>query len=302
MAKLSQREENFRKRVLIWREAFLDETTGIYRTIGDLLWHYAAFATLVKIVGLAAARREGEPAINQMLFDLAAEGFWANLLLGTRRLLDGGCLKGETGVYSLRSVISDVEACLPMLTRRRYIEVVRQAPYDYYSIELREQQRVLSLGSASWVDNSSLISRCAHSDFDKMSGTDEASRSEGDVILPAVLQNLEKRLASLDSIGKFVSSHIAHSGNFESRAGKSLGDAFDIRESRLALKNLQEIAGLVGLWFANTGAAGLAVYQGDQFAGLDAPLVRPEQISELTKHWREIEQDIEQWSISDEDL
>ncbi|WP_442879873.1 AbiU2 domain-containing protein [Aurantimonas sp. E1-2-R+4] len=83
-----QRSKQQIERIARWREAFCDDTTGIHKTVQDLLWNYAAFRTTVKILRLANERRDERAPLNQMLFNLISEGYWSSLLLGTRRLLD----------------------------------------------------------------------------------------------------------------------------------------------------------------------------------------------------------------------
>ena len=117
--KIMQKLKHQIERIERWREAFCDDTTGIQKSVQDLLWNYAAFLTTVQIVRLANKRRDENANLNQMLFNMISEGYWSSLLLGTRRLLDNTALKGEAGVYSIRAVVKDVEACKGWLNRAR---------------------------------------------------------------------------------------------------------------------------------------------------------------------------------------
>ncbi|CDN94488.1 hypothetical protein SAMN05892877_104354 [Rhizobium subbaraonis] len=290
------------EQIATWKQAFRDETTGIHKTVRDLIWNYAAFRTTIRIVRLANEKREEHPRLNQMLFDLISDGYWSSLLVGIRRLLDKGPIKGPKGVYSIRSVVKDVEQSRPWLTRRKYIEEVLEARYDLTPMLEEQHQRLIAAkGAATWGDPDLFRSEIAHEQFDFLSGVLPTDRRADDLIDPAVLARIEKRLASLDTIGDHVNSHLAHAGNHESRQGKSLAN-FDIRDAQRALRELKQISDLTGVWFANEGGGGLATFIGDQFAGLDEPLVDTEQIAQLLEHWREIDREVANWSITPKEL
>lgn len=290
------------QRIAAWRDAFQDETTGIHRTIQDLLWNYAAFRTTVRIVRLANEKGGARPPLNQMIFNVVSEGFWSGLLLGTRRLLDKAPINGPKGVYSIRSVVSDVGASRGWLNRQIYVEKVLNAPYDLDRL-LQEQHDslVAAKGRPVWGDPELMKSEAAHRHFDVLSGVSPSERSPGDLISPTVLAKIEARLADLDRIAEHVSSHVAHAGNKQSRQNKELGD-FDIRDAQETLRRLKEVADLVGIWFANEGGAGLATYLGDQFDGLDHAVVDTDDLADLEEQWRLIDREIAGWSIRPEDL
>ncbi|WP_205041991.1 hypothetical protein [Rhodoligotrophos defluvii] len=290
------------QRIAIWRDAFQDETTGIHRTIQDLLWNYAAFRTAVRIVRLANEKRGARPPLNQMIFNLVSEGYWSSLLLGTRRLLDKGPISGPKGVYSIRSVVRDVEASRGWLNRRVYIERVLNAQYDLAPL-LQEQREnlVAAKGRPVWGNPELMKTEAAHRYFDVLSCVSPSQRSPSDLISPTIFTKIEARLTALDRISEHVSSHVAHAGNKRSRQNKEL-DNFDIRDAQKTLKQLKEIADLTGVWFANEGGAGLATYIGDQFDGLDHAVIGSADLTDLAEQWRMIDHEIAGWVIGPEDL
>ncbi len=291
-----QKLEDQIERIKRWQEAFRDDTTGIHKTVQDLLWNYAAFQTTVQIIHLASERQDEGAALNQMLFNLIREGYWSSLLLGTRRLLDNHALKGPKGVYSIRSVVNDVKGSRGWLNRKIYVEKVHRAEYGELDNELA------SKNGPAWVIRERNKSDAAHRCFDELCGKAPPDRASDDLIDPAIFVRIETRLASLDKITKHVNTHVAHSGNKESRGtGRSL-ENFDIHEARSTLKQLKEVSTLVGVWFANEGGAGLATFLGDQFEGLDQPIVRSSDIQKLEQHWQAMDSEIAKWKISAEDL
>ncbi|MDP2699407.1 hypothetical protein [Thalassospira sp.] len=308
------KSEQNAQRITAWRDAFTDDRTGIHRTIQDLLWNYAAFRTTIRIVRLANERRGPRPPLNQMIFNLVSEGFWLSLLLGTRRLLDKGPtmgtrrlldkgpINGPKGVYSIRSVVKDVEACQSWLNRRAYVEQVLDARYDLDRLQQKHHEALLAAkGGVVWASPDLTKSEAAHHNFDILSGVSPSQRSASDLISPTIFTKIEARLVDLDRIAEYVSSHVAHAGNKQSREHKNL-DKFDIRDAQNVLKKLKEIADLVGVWFANEGGAGLATDLGDQFVGLDHPLVETAELADLEEQWRLVDGEIAKWSIRPDEL
>lgn len=300
---MSQRDANLKARIKQWREAFRDNTTGIHKTIHDMVWYYAAFRTAVQIVNLSTEKGAHGPPLNEMMFDLVQTGYWSTLLLGVRRLLDASSvINGKRGVYSLRSVIQDIKACRSLLTRRVYVEWVCEAQYDVERLK-RENWEALRAanGKAVWGDPELPKSEWSHRYFDRLSGVSSEARTPDDLIDTKTFTLIESRLARLDTIAGYVSSHVVHAGNAESREGRGIGE-FDIQDARAALKELKQIADLVGIWFANASSAGLATYLGDQFKGLDKPMIAHAEIKDLERQWREIGQDVASWSASLEEF
>jgi hypothetical protein len=299
----AQADKQLLIRIQRWKEAYNDDTTGIRRTLEDMIEEYAAFVTVSSIVRLSAKRhREDDVPLNQMLFDLVASGFWSRLLLGVRKLLDKGPISGPIGVNSLRSLLQDVRECHRSLNRRVYVEGLRMARYDLATLDTENTEKLRDArGKPVWGDPALTRSTAAHAAFDFLSKIDREQRSAEDIISEDILDQLEARLTKLDNIGDHVSKHVAHSGNAESRKGHDL-ENFDIRDAKEALKALTQVAGLVGDWFAGGSGIGLATLIGDRFEGLDKPLVASADLNELEENWRSIDRDVNTWAIRPEDL
>lgn len=288
-------------RIEAWRTAFSDETTGIHRTLDDLIWQYACFRIVIRIVYIANQKRDPDnPPLNQMVFDMIAEGYWARLLIAIRRLLDPTAIGGDRGVYSLRSVIKDIEACAPKINRRIYVEAIWNAEYDLQSLEAAHWEE-LRKNTVVWGDPRLTQSRMAHEHFDFLSNTTPQKRSEGDLLDVSFLHKAEARLAKLDSIKDHVTVHLAHAGNTTSREGKIL-DNFGMPQARECLKELKEVSDLLGMWFCRASGAGLATFIGDQFEGLDVPIIETDKIPELEDVWREIDRDVSTWHLDRDQL
>lgn len=244
-----QRDTLIRDRIARWRDAFVDEETGILPSLENLIWDYAVYCIVIRTIYLANQKRESRPPINGMLFELISKGYWSTLLLGIRRLVDeSGAIKGGRGIYSLNSVINDIEACQKKITRKVYVEWIYGARYSVD--EKREQQdRRLREAAAkkqtAWGDRDIAESDMAHARFDSLSSISKGRRTPEDLIDPAIFTLIRERLIGLGSIARHVSTHLAHAGNIESRENSRMIN-FDIRNAREALRQLKEVADLMG--------------------------------------------------------
>lgn len=302
-----QGDNNLIQRMSIWKDAFNDPTTGIAATLEQMFWDYAAFLTAIKSIHLAnhRNREEGNNSrvpTNTMLFDLLARGYWSHLFLGVRRLLDGGNIAGNNGVNSLRSVVNDIKAKRPRLTRRLYVQHLCNCEYDVEKLDRDEWEAMRASGKLVWWGNPERSkSHNAHRNFDLLSGVKANERTPEDLIDPKIFDQIEARLTKLDHICEHVSSHIAHSGNGESRDEKSL-ENFDMRDAKEVLKSLKQVTDFIAILLVHEGTLGLATYQGDQFEGLDAAWASTEDLPILADNWDDIERDIGAWSIKPEEM
>jgi hypothetical protein len=307
-AVVMQGEIKLKRRIDSWRQAFTDDTHGVRRATEQLMNDYAIFMTTAEIVRMAAQRGsksvEGEEIVqlNWMIFDLIRRGFSTILFLGIRKLTEMEALSGPRGVYSIRSVLADVKACRPKLTRRVYVELVCDCDYDVEEKRRQFWQEAMSAaGRAIYVDISISRSDECHRRFDILSGSTSKHRTESDLISPDFFHRLDSRLSALANIIDHANKNFAHAGSAESREGKNLKD-FGTAKARQAIKEVKQLGELVGLLFAQTGDFSLDPCDEQNFHALDLPVVGSDEVSKLKTKWNDLEEEVESWSLSLEDL
>ena len=297
-----QCDRNLQDRISLWRQAFQDHEVGINNSIAEMLWDYAAFNSILSAIRISNQDREKRLPINGMLFEMISNGYWSKLLMGIRRLLDRASLNGARGVYSLRSVVGDVQSCRGCLTREVYVEWICGARYNIDDLREEHERKLRSAnGAPIWRDRDIIKHEWSHKYFDELSGVSESERTSSDSIDAAIFSRLEQRLSRLDVIAEHVNSHIAHAGNLASRDGKTL-ENFDLRHARDAIRELKQVADFIGLYFACERGGDLPVFQGDQFEGLDRALISASDIEKLRDEWVQIDRDIASWSLTVREL
>lgn len=293
------------QRVSLWREAFTDQTTGITAVLRQLIWNYEVFSLSAQIIRMTASNPTRHERINQPFFDLFAHGYWLDFLVGVRKLVDGYAnekkkniipLDATRGVYSLSSVLNDLEKHQPSITRKFYVETIHDAVFDLERLEAEEYELLVANGGLPQWGNPMLSkSKWVHESFDRLSGVDANERNENDLIDLEYLQNLRTRIKEVGHICQYVSSHVVHAGNIQSRENKYLKE-FDISNAAAALSTLTDVANTLAIHFGNDGGYDLPVYPGDILAGLDMPLIDNGDKSELYDFWHQLSSDISQWT------
>ncbi|WP_187968147.1 hypothetical protein [Aquibium microcysteis] len=293
---------NLQDRILLWRQAFQDCEMGINNSVSEMLWDFAAFRSIVSAIRFSNQYREKSPPINGMLFEMISNGYWYKLLMGIRRLLDRAPLHGPKGVYSLRSVVGDIQSCRDRLTRQVYVERVWGARGTIDDLREDHERKLRSVsGAPIWGNPEIRKHECSQRFFDELSSVSEDRRASNDYIDENVFLRLERRLSRMDEIAEHVNSHIAHAGSAKSREGKTLQN-FNLDHARDAIKELKQVADFIGIYFACEHSGDLPVFQGDQFEGLDRALVSASDIEKLRDEWVQIGRDIASWSLTAREL
>ena len=215
-----------------------------------------------------------------------------------RRLAERDTIHGQYGVCSLGGLLSDAKAVRRSLTRRVFVEDIACLGYNYAAIEDQYWQfmRAQEPGQAYFVPRHLHYEPSAqrHATFDWLSGTTAGSSRPDDLIREEVFETLERRLSRLDGVLEHVNVEIAHAATEFSRTGRAL-QQWNLDDAKDAVKELAQIAQLVGEWFCFSGIGSLLPHpQFDQFQHLEQPLFSGDR-HQLQATWDGLEREIGQW-------
>jgi hypothetical protein len=290
-----------RYRIERWKQVYDTEENAITRTLSKMAWDLVAFSCLVEVVRQAPDTQDAKH-LNGMFIDMLASGFWASTMQGIRRLVEKGPIEGHRGVCSLGSLIQDARAARSHLTREVYVCDIAGLPYNYE--KTREQGWAYLTahppGEAVWMPREIQWepSGQRHVEFDWLSGSEPGNSTPADLIREEVLIGLEVRLSQLEGIVEHVNVEIAHSATEASRQGRVL-DQWRLSDAKVALKELAQIAELVGRWFCYSGIGTVLPHpQFDQFEHLDKPLFTGD-VGDLREAWERFDADAREWHSVD---
>lgn len=282
--------------IAAWKHAFEGDRQSVLSTLTNFAWDFASYSAIVEMVRLAPEER-GEKRLSPLVMDLLARGFWNGSILAIRKLVDKAPLTGATGVCSLRAIVSSARGARRRLTRRVYVEQIAGLPYNYELTKTAYWEWIFSQGPGPhWAPREFHYepSQERHAEFDWLSGVDACSSRPDDLIREEVFDRLEARLARLDAIADHATILVAHSASDHSRQGREL-QSWNLGEAKEALRQLTEVAELVGRWFCFSGMGTvLPTPQFDQFAYLDEPMLQGA-VEPLRAAWDAFSVEAEAW-------
>ncbi|MGN6111745.1 MAG: hypothetical protein ACTHOC_01830 [Luteimonas sp.] len=285
-----------RERIALWKRIFDTDDNAITKQVSKLAWDLAAFTCLVEVVRRAPDAGNGK-RLNGMLMDMMATGFWSTTLQGVRKLAETMSIHGRYGVCSIGGLLQDIQDVRHRLTRRVFVEDIAGVEYDYEATRARYWQWAMEgEPGPRWVPREYHyeISEQRHKVFDWLSGTTPETRTPDDVVREQVFIDLAERLKQLDAVVEHVNVAVAHAATEASRAGRVL-DRWNLDDAKSAIKELAQIAELVGSWFCFSGVGTvLPVPQSDQFEHLDQPLYQGD-VAALREVWDRLSDEMEHW-------
>lgn len=288
------------RRLENWRVAFEDDQNGVVPTLVNMAWNHAVFMSVAKAVELAPTDADGQKPLNSSVLGLLRTSYWASVILAIRRLIDPGPINGHRGVYSLGSILNDVKALQPRLTRRVYVELIAGLEYDDAEVERQASDYILAHAGNGFVWMPPKLSSAPiaqrHAEFDFLSGVGRDARRPDDLVHPSVFERLEARLRRVHDIGDHGTIYFAHAANQESREGRGIG-RLSAKEATDALRLLVETAELIGRWFLcrNVGPV-LPTAQFDPLQYLDKPLLRDGDEPALHAQWEAFDKEANRWT------
>jgi hypothetical protein len=293
------KEAAMQDRIAEWKRIFETEENAICKALSRMAWDLATYSCIVAMVQHAPSVG-GQKQLNELVMDMLASGFWAGMMQGVRRLVENETIRGPRGVCSLRGLIEDIRAAQSKITRRVYIEDIAGLAYNYestrtkYEIFARDQ---LHKGNHSYWVPSALqyeLSIERHREFDWLSGISAGKSRPDDLIRIEIFDMLINKLSRLSSVIEHVNVEIAHAAIEASRQGRLL-EQWGLHEAKQAVRDIAQVAQLVGNWFCYTGIGDvMPVAHFDKFAHIDAPLFTGER-AQLQEVWTEFAREVQQW-------
>lgn len=286
-----------RQRIELWKHIFDADDNAISKALSGLAWNFAAFSCIVEVVRAAPDEGTGK-RLNGMILDMIASGYWSNTMQGVRRLAEREAIHGQRGVCSLGGLIQDTRAARGGVTRKVFVEEIAGLPYNYEVVRDQYWQYIFRqpTGVAHWIPKEYDYepSEQRHALFDWLSGTSPGSSTPDDLIREEVFDALEQRLARLEDVVDHVNVEIAHAATEASRRGRFL-DRWGLGDAKAALRELAQIAELIGNWFCYSGIGTvLPTPQFNQFEHLDRPLFTGD-MTRLQEVWDAIDAEVSEW-------
>lgn len=280
-----------------------DDENSIFQQITLMIWDTVIFRFILESRQIQVKRNPDNPLINATLHSFLDRNYFQSQAASIRRLADKSRygLMGAKGIYSLYSLIDDIDKRRTELTREAFFEL-RHIPYDYRELQKREREFI----SKQLKENSIAfrvppefdweVSANAHAVFDRLCGIRAESRGHQDIISENIFSRLKDKLDTCNEITNYVDKYIAHAATPESR------DLENVDSTKITLKHvwdahqtIYEVAEfLSGVLFAE-GHAPLAWKSPNTFDNWEVPLLDIQDIDRLEVVYEQFRKETNEW-------
>lgn len=265
-----------------WKKCLLESDLSIYKQIMNVLWNDTVFRTINEARRLVHENQNTSIGFNGPLIEVFDQGFGVTQVMAIRRLTDPVSYDPKRAVFSLPSIIVDMEEHSDFITRENYM--------CHEGIKFEDVTH--DKDGIVWLHWSRM-----QNNFDKLSSTEPAKRARDDKIDIKLLRKLLQKLKVCENLRTYANKFIAHASHEKNRI--QLTD----KQKRITLEGLDQSYRVI-VWVASfLGAVvlyehslgGVPVPQYDYLKDLDKPMVSAENILVLGEFWRERVKEVDTW-------
>ena len=283
------------------------DTNSILQQTYHMLYETLIYKYILKARNFIPKDDKNKFKINRPIHHLVDKCFFVTQLMTIRRLTD----KKGSDVISLCKLLNIMKDNHEYLTRKNYFMILEERGYHYDYAEIAKKAEeylhenlkmdtvICVPDELNWEKSSEF-----HSNFDKLSNTQNNNRTPEDFISPYVFDKLLDKLNYCGNLRGYVNSYIAHSLNLEKiekLEDKSLPISFD--QLWEAQKNICSVIKFIGLYLIGINDYGLLpITQGSILHCIEEPLISKENKKELYKEEEIFRNETFSWKINIDEL
>lgn len=276
----------------LWETVFSKDKNSIVNQILETLWNAAVFRVINESRRIA---EEENRHLNGPLHEAINQNFWAMQFQAIRRLTEGGQIHGKNGVCSLRTLIVDMQACRPLMTRQNFL-AMEGLEYDLANVNRNLEALVQSKkGEVFWAPPELSRPEQLHQTFDQLSQTAPLDRKPTDVVSPKIFEALLARLEAAwpQDFEEYVNKFVSHAATPASRETTGAGNVLPTYGAlQTAHVAICRTANFVGDFFLKGGGLSLPFPQFNHLENIEQPLVSAQHIPRLSEEWDKYEKEI----------
>jgi hypothetical protein len=244
---------------------------SITNQILDMVWDDTVYRTYNEARRLSAKTKNPKTGLAGTLIELIDVTFTMSQIMAIRRLVDSSEWGTSKKVYSLPSLITEIERNKELYTRENYV-CYDGLPYEETDLELQQERINLS----------------RHKNYDYLSGTNQNSRTRNDIISDKIFNELKMLLGKTELIRSYSNKFIAHAAAPENRTKiEEELKALTLRYFEECYEAIIKVGKLIQVLVDKFMSADLAAPQFDQLENWEKPLVTKADKNKLYTFWRE---------------
>ena len=240
-------DEQFLERWQFWQKALADDPHSLLSQLSDICWNVATYEA-IRASWKTELSEDGDTLnVSPFLFHFITNGFSKGLCIDLRRLTEACRIEevrrtgDDRSVYSLASILMDIEEHREAFTRRRLFlalkleydaESIGRKYDDFLAEKIRGGTKLWSVPKDLW----DFPTIAAHKEWDRFSHCSPSERSPEDVIAPGYLLFLRNEVSRVRKAVEFVvNKYLAHASTPQSR--ESATNAF----TEVTINQLQDL-------------------------------------------------------------
>lgn len=288
-----------RKEWIVW---LYEDRHSIMPQIVDIVRKSIVIRIVTKGIELAPKDSNNHSKLNGLIWNTLTSQLMKSQAIAIRRLIEDYCPERhpkKKEVYSLKRLLEDMKFHAHLITREN-IFAVDGVPQNLAEVRRQYDKYICNQqdGVAYNVPKEVNIRRAEekHRFFDKIVGVTEESRSKDDCIKKHTIDGLIRQLSKCKPIGIHVNKMIVHASSPFSRQEIDL-DSINLTFGHLkeAEKSVCHVALLAEKLVGKTTTDIIPRYLGDQFLYIDNPLVRTEDVAEISRTWQDFAEETSEW-------
>lgn len=205
-----------------WYEVILgNDRNSICQQMIRAIWDDVLFRLIIEDRSETNVSNPSEVHTNQLIFEFLIRNYIDNQVSGIRRELDHYDLRGERGVYSLYSLVKEIETCQESITREKYFEIL-DLTYDIQNATERTRLPIFITANQRAPERLTkaediALSTSMHLYFDKISGKSADTRMPNDLLSKDFFRVIDFLFREIKYICDICDKHVAHAAIPESR-------------------------------------------------------------------------------------
>ncbi len=295
------------ERFELWKLAFKgDDHNSIQNQVFTLTWDAAAFGMINECRRLDQSRENS--ALNPLVQDLIGRSYVASQFSRLRRLADDRYdlvlnkskpANKDLSVFSLKSLIKDIQDHRHLLTRRNIFEL-ESLEYDVDIAEQLEWEYIFAREKGDVnvpMEISAYPTTSLHEHWDRLSGVSSEARSESDVPKDSIFRKYNEFIVSVAPARDWATVFIAHASSPASRESTGKGVAVTWNELEAMTASIVKVCGAISEMFFRVDVTRWIAYpQRDIVSHMEKPWCNKDEADMLREWWRGYEKKVESWT------
>lgn len=286
-----------------WFEViFGGDQNSISQQMVRAIWDDVVFKLIIECWQIETERNPDQPHLNQRFSEFLVRSYIDNQATVIRRISDTYPLRGDRGVFSLKSLVEEIKLRRDEITRKKFFEIL-DLTYDVNNGKERYRKPIfitVNEGPSGLIskDHDTALSKYMHEYFDEISGVCSKESTPNDLPSQEFFTFIEKKFEDFARISLYTTKNLAHASTPYSRQADQLGEIrISFQEIWNAHRDIFIILNLLSRLLTGGFMKPLSFADDQLFEYWDKPVIQSGDVPLLKAKFNEFRKETESWSL-----